>query len=102
MFSIIVESILKLRGFSISFSAVNPCEAKNRYLLLQSGLLTNGIKGSQAYPVTVDSGKLSDRKCSDVLQQASLNKSLPTRPTKPADRSLTNEMFVSFQDLPDF
>ncbi len=60
--------------------------------MLQSGLLTNGIKGSQAYPVTVDSGKLSDHKSSDVLQQANPNKSSLTRPTKPADELLTSEI----------
>jgi len=53
---------LKLRGFLLSFSATNPCEAKSRYLLLQSGLLTNGIKESQAYQVTVDSDKPGDHK----------------------------------------
>ncbi len=54
--------ILKLRGFLLSFSATNPCEAKSRYLLLQSGLLTNGIKESQAYQITVDSDKPGDHK----------------------------------------
>ncbi len=52
---------LILRAFILSFSAVNPCEAKNRYLSLQSGLLTNGIKESQVCQVTVDSGNLSDQ-----------------------------------------
>jgi hypothetical protein len=28
---------LKLRAFTVNFSAAGPCEAKNRYLLLQSG-----------------------------------------------------------------
>jgi len=38
---------VKLRGFLASFFAVNPCEAKSRYLSLQSGLSTNGIRESQ-------------------------------------------------------
>ena len=46
--------ILKLRGFTISFSAANPCEARNRYLLLPSGLLTSGTKENPDYPVAVD------------------------------------------------
>jgi len=46
--------ILKLRGFLVSFSAANPCEAKNRYLLLPSGLLTNGTEENPDYPVAVD------------------------------------------------
>jgi hypothetical protein len=37
----IKSKALKLRGFTISFSAANPCEAKD-------SLLTNGIKRSQA------------------------------------------------------
>ena len=45
---------LKLRGFTISFSAANPCEARNKYLLLPSGLLTNGTKENSDYPVAVD------------------------------------------------
>jgi hypothetical protein len=56
------EIPLKLRGFLLSFSATNPCEAKSRYLLLQSGLLTNGIKESLDYPATADSGKPGDHK----------------------------------------
>jgi hypothetical protein len=36
-----------------------------------------------------------------VLQQANLNRSSPTQLTKPDDESQSNEMFVSFQDLPD-
>jgi len=58
---------LKLRGFLVSFSAVNPCEARNRYLLLPSAPSTIGTKESQDYPVTADSNKLNARKCSDVL-----------------------------------
>jgi hypothetical protein len=93
---------LKLRGFLVSFSATNPCEARNRYLLLQSGLLINGIKESQVCQVTVDSSNLSDHKWLDVPQQASTNKSSTTQLTKPDDESQTNEMFVSFQGLPGF
>ena len=70
---VVKQGKLKLRGFLVSFSAANPCEAKNRYLLLQSGLPTNGIRENQDCPVTVDSGKPSDHKCSDALQQASLS-----------------------------
>ncbi len=45
---------LKLRDFLVSFSAINPCEARNRHLLLQSGLPTNGTKENLDYPVAVD------------------------------------------------
>jgi hypothetical protein len=45
---------LKLRGFGVSFSVVNPCGARNRYLLLPSGLLTNGTKENPDHPATVD------------------------------------------------
>ena len=93
---------LKLRGFLLSFSTANPCEAKNRYLLLQSDLLTNGIKENQVYPATGESNKLTDHKYSVLPQQASPNKSSPTPLTKTDDESQTNEMFVSFQGLPGF
>ena len=33
----------KLRGFLVSFSAVNPCQAGNRYLSLRSGLSADGV-----------------------------------------------------------
>lgn len=42
---------LKLRGFTISLSAINPCAAKNMYLLLQSALPISDIKGNLDYPV---------------------------------------------------
>ena len=45
---------LKLRGFLISFSAANLCEAKNRYLLLRLGLLTNDIEENLVCPAVVD------------------------------------------------
>ena len=68
--------------------------------MLQSGLLTNGIKESQSYQVTVDSDKQGDHKYLDVPQQDSPNKASPTQLTKPDDESQTNEMFVSFRGLP--
>jgi hypothetical protein len=45
---------LKLRGFLISFSAANPCEAKNTYLSLLVNLLVNDIKENLACQATVD------------------------------------------------
>ena len=66
--------ILKLRGFGVSFSAVNACASQNSCLSLQSGHLTFDIKESPAYPAMADSDRLSVRKCSDVPQQPSLNK----------------------------
>ena len=92
------QNFLKLRGFLVSFSAANPYGARNTYLLLQLRLPTNGMRETQLYPVTVGSDKPSDRKYSGVLRQTSLNKSSPTLPTKPIDKSQTIEMFVSFQD----
>ena len=46
--------LLKLRGvFRMSFSAVNPCEAQNRYLLLQSVLPANDTKENPVHPVNI-------------------------------------------------
>jgi hypothetical protein len=65
---------LKLRDFIVRFSAVNPCVAKNRYLLLQSALPISGLKQNKDRQATADSDKPNAHKCSDVLQQASTNR----------------------------
>ncbi len=50
---ILSKCLLKLRGFLISFSAANTCEAKNTYLSLLVNLLVNDIKENLAYQATV-------------------------------------------------
>jgi hypothetical protein len=45
------ETFAQTLGFFISFSAVNPCETRNRYLLLLSDPSTSGTEESPDYPV---------------------------------------------------
>jgi len=89
--------ILKLRAFTISFSAANPCEARNRCLSLRSSHPTNDRKENQDYLATAGSSRLSGHRYVDGPQRATLNRPSPTQLTKPNDESQTSEMFVSFR-----